>query len=84
MVKPYEVLQYLIPNGGWYMVGEDFDGIQFLDCESITKAQYDAGFAKVEKLKADQELTAQAAKEAAIAKLAALGLDLDDLKSLGF
>jgi len=33
---------------------------------------------------AEAVAAAQAAKEVAIAKLAALGLDLDDLKALGF
>jgi len=35
-------------------------------------------------IKDQQEKEAIAAKDKAIAKLAALGLDLDDLKSLGF
>lgn len=39
---------------------------------------------KEAKAKADALAEAQAAKDAAIAKLSALGLDLDDLKALGF
>ena len=49
-----------------------------------TKAEIEAGIAAFKDDDAKKEAAAQATKEAAIAKLAALGLDLDDLKSLGF
>jgi hypothetical protein len=83
MAKGSEVLGMLIPQGGWIISGNDFEGIQFLECEPITKAQFEAGFAQVEAFKAQQEAEANAAKEAAQAKLAALGLTPDDLKALG-
>jgi hypothetical protein len=83
MAKGSEVLSMLLPNGGWVIYGDDYDTIQFLDCEPITKAQFEAGFAQVDSFKAQQESAAIAAKEAAQAKLAALGLTADDLKALG-
>jgi hypothetical protein len=49
-----------------------------------TLAEIEAGIAAFKAEDANKEAAAQATKEAAIAKLAALGLDLDDLKSLGF
>ena len=83
MAKGHEVLTHLIPNGGWYILGDDYEGVQFIDCEPITKAQFDAGFAKVDSLKAEAETKAEADKAAAQAKLAALGLTANDLKALG-
>ena len=83
MAKGYEVLNHLIPNGGWYISGDNYEGIQFLECEPITKTQFEAGFAQYDAWKASQDQAAQAAKEAAQAKLAALGLTTDDLKALG-
>jgi hypothetical protein len=83
MAKGYEVLNHLLPNGGWYISGDDYEGIQFLECEPITKAQFTAGFAKYDAWKADQDAVAATAKETAQAKLAALGLTTDDLKALG-
>jgi hypothetical protein len=54
--------------------------IEYTEAE-YAQAELDQIAAKqfADKIKADQ-----AAREAAIAKLAALGLDLDDLKALGF
>ena len=78
-----DVLTMLIPNGGYIASGDTFEGIQFLECEPITKAQFTAGFAQWDAWKADQDAKAQTAKNAAEAKLAALGLTADDLKALG-
>jgi len=83
MAKGYEVLNYLLPQGGWYISGDDYEGIQFLECEPITKAQFTAGIAQYDAWKADQDAQALAKKDAAQAKLAALGLTTDDLKALG-
>lgn len=62
--------------------GNDEDGYVELD-----KDEYAATIKSWAEARLDQETKeakAQASKEIAIAKLAALGLDLDDLKSLGF
>jgi hypothetical protein len=83
MAQSYEVLSMLIPNGGYVQVGEDYEGITFIEAKPITKAQYEAGFAQYDAWKAEQNAKAIAAKEAAQAKLAALGLTADDLKALG-
>lgn len=83
MATSIEVLNHLIPNGGWYQVGEDFEGIEFRECEPITKKKFTDGFAIVDALKAQKEAQKLAAKEAASAKLVALGLTADDLKALG-
>ena len=83
MAKGYEVLEYLLPNGGWVINGDTYEGIEFLQCDPITKSAFDAGFAQFDAWKANQEIAEVAAKEAAQAKLTALGLTTDDLKALG-
>ena len=83
MATGTEVLSYLIPQGGWAITGNDFDTIQFIECEPITKEQFEAGFAQVDAWKAEREAEKQAKRSAALAKLEALGLDEDDLKVLG-
>jgi hypothetical protein len=83
MATSQEVLSMLIPNGGYVARGEDYEGIEFLECQPITKAQFDAGFAQFDSWKADKEAAQAAAKSAAEAKLQALGLTAEDLKALG-
>ncbi|TWW08641.1 hypothetical protein E3A20_22310 [Planctomyces bekefii] len=84
MAKMYEVLQMLCPNVEWYVKGQEFDDIDWLGAKApITKSQYQAGFAKVDELKAQQEIAKTEAKVAAQAKLAALGLTVEDLTALG-
>lgn len=83
MATVSEVLNMLIPEGGYIAVGEEYEGVEFLDCEPITKAQFTAGFAKYDAWKAEQDTKAEADKASAQAKLAALGLTADDLKALG-
>ena len=83
MTTGADVLNMLLPSGGWYIAGDDFEGIQFLGCEPITKKQFEAGFAEYDAWKTDQDAIKTAAKEATHAKLAALGLTVEDLTALG-
>lgn len=83
MIKGWEVLEMLRPNGGWIIRGNEYSGIEWISCEPITEAEFKAGFAQVEANKAQAEAEAEAKKAAAEAKLAALGLTTDDLKALG-
>lgn len=83
MATATNVLEMLIPNGGWVMNGEEYESIQFLECEPITKAQFEAGFAAYDAWKAEQDAAKAAKKAEAEAKLVALGLTADDLKVLG-
>jgi hypothetical protein len=84
MTKPNDVTSFLRPNGGWVQVGSDYEGITFVNCEPFTKEEYEAAFAQYDVWKAEQEVEQAAAKAAAEAKLAALGLTSDDLRALGF
>ena len=83
MAKANKVLAMLIPNGGYVQVGETYEGITFLECEPITKKEYEAGFAKYDKWIIEQEKLKATAKATAQAKLAALGLTVEDLTALG-
>ena len=84
MAKAGEVLEMLCPNVEWYLKGQEFNDIDWLGAEvPITKAQYEAGFAQVDALKVEQDAAKAAAKAAAQAKLAALGLTVEDLTALG-
>ncbi len=83
MAQAYEVLSLLIPTGGWVVKGDTFEGIEFLECDPITKAQFEAGFAKVDAQKAKEQAEAEAAKATAQSKLEVLGLTANDLKALG-
>jgi hypothetical protein len=83
MAKATDVMAMLIPSGGYVMYGEEYEGIVFQEATPITKAQFEAGFAQYDAWKAEQDANVLAAKAAAEAKLAALGLTADDLKALG-
>ncbi len=74
-----DVLFMLIPTGGWAITGNEYEGIQFLECEPITKAQFEAGFAQYDAWKAEQDVKAAADKAALLAKL---GITADEAKLL--
>jgi hypothetical protein len=84
MATGADVLTMLLPQGGWILVGDTFDGITWVDERPrCTEAEFKAGFAQWDKWKAEQDAKAVADKTAAQAKLEALGLTADDLKALG-
>jgi hypothetical protein len=78
-----QVLSFLIPDGGYVLVGNTYEGITFLECNPITKVEFEAGFVQYDSWKAEQDSAKAQAKALAEAKLAALGLTADDLKALG-
>ena len=79
MVTGSNVLEYLLPNGGWVITGNDYEGIQFLECQPITKAQFEAGFAQYDAWKAEQDATKATDKAALLARL---GITADEAKLL--
>jgi hypothetical protein len=79
MATEIEVLEMLIPNGGWVITGNDYDGIEFLECEPITKEDFTNGFALVDVWKA-QQATEKATEKAAL--LAKLGITAEEAKLL--
>lgn len=78
-----DVMDLLRPNGGWMMIGDEYEGIQFIDCEPVTKSEFDKALADYPQLIAEKRAKEVAAKDAAQAKLETLGLTADDLKALG-
>jgi hypothetical protein len=83
MATGAEVLSMLIPAGGWIIYGDEYKGIEFIGCEPITKKQFETGFAQYDDWKAGQDAAQVAAKLSAQAKLAQLGLTVEDLTALG-
>ena len=69
MATGSDVLNMLIPNGGWVISGDEFSGIQFIECDPITEEQFLAGFAKVDKFMANQVKAQETAKAALLTKL---------------
>ena len=79
MAKGREVLSMLLPNGGWYIVGDDYASIKFLECEPITKKQFTDGFAQYDAWKAAQDAAQISAKTALLDRL---GITADEAKLL--
>jgi hypothetical protein len=83
MATGADVLVMLCPNTEWVIYGDDFNLIQWIKGDPITKAQFEAGFAQYDAWKAEQDAQMAADRAGATAKLEALGLTADDLKALG-
>jgi hypothetical protein len=75
MATGAEVLEMLLPNGGWIIVGDEYSGITFLECEAITEKEFTDGFAKFDKWKI-AETKRKATDKAAL--LAKLGITADE------
>ncbi len=69
MATASEVLSMLIPTGGWIVRGNDWEGVEFLECEPITKKQFTDGFTQYDAWKAEQDVTKAAQKAALLTKL---------------
>jgi len=84
MATGADVMKFLRPEGGWVITGDDFESIRLDDgVEPITKSEFDSGFAKADAAKLAAEAEKEIAKTNAEAKLAALGLTIDDLRAIG-
>lgn len=79
MARGREVLEMLIPDGGWAIYGDDYEGIQFIDCEPITKKQFTDGFAKYDAWKAEQDAAKETKRQAILDRI---GLTSDELKTI--
>ena len=71
-------------NAQWTLNGDDYEGLTWLsDSPKPTKQELDALWPSVlSALQTEKEET-EAKQKAALSKLAALGIDADDLKALG-
>jgi len=79
MSKVSDVLEFLIPAGGWAVSGDTWEGVEFIEATPITKAQFDKGVADYDGWKAEQDAKATADKAALLAKL---GISADEAKLL--
>jgi len=64
MANGTDVLKMLFPNGGWAIRGDEYEGIDFINIEPITKAEYDKAFAEYDAWKAEQDAKAESDKAA--------------------
>ena len=69
MAKDYQVLEMLIPEGGWVLTGEGYENIEFLECDPITKEQFEAGFAQFDAWNTQQKAAKATARQAVLARL---------------
>jgi hypothetical protein len=78
-----KAIQYIYPNGSIFTLNET--DLEWLDTEQTqpTQAEIEQGWIDYQAKVAADKAEAQAKREAALAKLQALGLDTDDLKALG-
>lgn len=79
MNKAVEVLNYLIPQGGWILVGEEYSGITFSECEPISEAEFNDALKNYDKIVASIEKDNAAKKSALLEKL---GITADEAKLL--
>ena len=69
----------LLPDGGWVITGDQYKGIQFLDCDPITKKEFEDGLAQYDSIKAEQAAVKAKAKSALLERL---GITEDEAKLL--
>jgi hypothetical protein len=79
VAEHHQVLSFLRPNGGYISNGTTFESIDFIECESFTKTEYEAAFAQVDAWKAQAEAEAQAKRQALLDKL---GITEDEARLL--
>lgn len=78
-------LSFIRPNCEWVWRGEDYDGLEWMDnnFSKPTLEEIEAGFIAYQSKLESDKAEAEAKRQAALDKLAALGLEPDDLKALG-
>jgi hypothetical protein len=74
-----EILQMLIPTGGWGAYGSEYEDIVFLEATPITKDEYEAGVLAYPAWKAAKDAEAAANKEAILNRL---GITAEEAKLL--
>jgi hypothetical protein len=69
MATSLEVIQYLRPTGGWVLVGNDYEGITFIEAAPFSKEEFEAAFSKCDLFLQNVEATKVAEKTALLTKL---------------
>ena len=74
-----DVLEMLCPNKEWVIYGDDYDSINWIKGEPISREEFEAGFAQVDAWKAQKDAEAAAKRQALLDKL---GITEDEARLL--
>ena len=77
MAESVDVVRMLRPEGGWIVRGNDYEGIEFIECEPFTKKEWTDGFAQFDSWKAEQDAAKEAQRQAILDRI---GLTADEAK----
>jgi len=78
MAKAVDVLNYLLPDGGWTIQGEDFDSITYdQGVRPVTKDAFDGAFAIVDEINAGKAQQKIDAKNALLERLGITEAELE-------
>jgi hypothetical protein len=80
-VRGTDVLMMLRPKGGWIISGNDYENIKFLECEPLTKQEFEHGFTIFDAWKIEQESEKAAAKAALLDRLGITAVEANLLLS---
>jgi hypothetical protein len=69
MATGAQVLNMLIPTGGWVITGDEWESVLFHDAKPITKKEFQDGFAKFDALQESQNQANATAKTALLDRL---------------
>lgn len=84
MISTQQAVVSLRPNIEWSMNGDDVEGIIWHtpDVEPLTTAQVEAEVLRLEQAAIDADAVKVAARESAMAKLSALGLNVSEVEAI--
>ena len=84
MIEISQAVMSLRPGAEWSMNGDDVEGIIWHTegVEPLTRAEVDAEITRLEAAAVAEQQRKEAARASAIAKLAALGLDADEVSAV--
>ena len=84
MITTAHAIMSLRPGIEWTMTGDDVEGIIWHtpDVEPLTTAEVEAEILRLEQAAVDAEAAKVAARESAMAKLAALGLNVSEVEAI--
>lgn len=84
MITTAQAIMSLRPGTEWSMNGDDVEGIIWHTpgVEPLTRAEVDAEVTRLEAAAVAEQQRKEAARASAVAKLAALGLDADEVSAV--
>ena len=63
-IRVSDVLMMLRPNGGWTVTDNVWEGVNFIDAEPLSKAEYEKGLIDYPAWKAEQDANKKKKKQA--------------------